>query len=115
MNSGLLVFTFIVLLLIAISLKARIRQYRRAKDWDAISEAKSSPLSQAVLNLVGTAGGIYLSLVLLQTFLEVDLPGQISIGSVTLEPLATLSIALAIAQPFVIHLWSKRRFLFRKI
>lgn len=109
---GLLLFALIVLLLIAISLRERIRwQHMRDKDWDVIGEAKSSPLSQAVLNLVGTAGGIYLSLVLVQTFLEFELPKQVSIGSMALEPLATLSIALAIVQPFAIRLWARRRFL----
>jgi hypothetical protein len=82
----------------------------RDKNWDAIGEAKSSPLSQAIVNLVGTAGGIYLSLVLVQTFLEFDVPRYVHVGGFALEPLATISIALAIAQPFATRLWVGKRY-----
>ena len=81
----------------------------RDKNWDAIGEAKTSPLSQAIVNLVGTAGGIYLSLVLLQTFLEVQTPRSIALAGMDLEPLATISIALAIVQPFVARFLPNKR------
>ncbi len=112
MQFNLLLFVLLVLLAVVLSIRERVRwQTMREKDWDTIGEAKSSPLSRAITGLVGTAGGIYLSLVLLQTFLELAPPQHVHVGDIALEPLATVSIALAIVQPFVLRLWSlKRRF-----
>lgn len=106
----LLLFGLMVLLLFVVSIRERIKwRTMRDKNWDAIGEAKTSPLSQAIINLVGTAGGIYLSLVLLQTFLEVEMPRSIALAGMDLEPLATISIAMAIIQPFTARFWPKRR------
>jgi hypothetical protein len=108
---SVLVFVLIILLLIIISVRERLRwQSMRDKNWDAIGQPKSSPLSQAITGMVGTAGGIYLSLVLMQTFLELEIPRSLQLSGITLEPLATLSIALAIIQPFAMRLWVRRRF-----
>lgn len=104
MKLGLLFFVLIVVLLIVLSVRERVRlMTRRDKDWDTIGEAKSSPLSRALTGLVGTAGGIYLSMVLLQTFLELKVPSDIQLGSIALEPLAAVSIAMAILQPFALR------------
>ena len=106
----LLLFGLMVLLLFVVSIRERIKwRTMRDKNWDAIGEAKTSPLSQAIVNLVGTAGGIYLSLVLMQTFLEVDMPRSIALAGMNLEPLASISFALAIIQPFTARFWPKRR------
>lgn len=100
-----------VLLLVVCSVRERVRQQRyREKDWSTIGEAKSSPLSQAIANLIGVAGGIYLSLMLLCTFIELELPARVRIGSYAIEPLAIISIMLAIGQPFgqrVLQVWRK--------
>lgn len=82
----------------------------REKDWGAIGEGKSSPLSQALANLVGVAGGIYLSLVVIATFMEVQLPERIHLGELSMEPLAAVSILMAVAQPYmqrIISAWRK--------
>jgi len=106
-----LIVGLIVLLLVIFSVKERIYQYRyREKDWATIGESKASPLSQALANLIGVAGGIYLSLVLLCTFIELQLPERVHLGQFSLEPLATISIILALAQPYlqrVIQAWRK--------
>ena len=111
---GLLLFIFVVLLLVLLSIRERVRLMNmRDKNWDSIGEAKSSPLSRALTGLVGTAGGIYLSLVLLQTFLEMDVPQNVYFGSIALEPLAAASITLAIVQPFAVRFFDltrKRRY-----
>nr|WP_092470835.1 hypothetical protein [Desulfotruncus arcticus] len=110
MSITLLLFGLIVLLLVVLSIRERVRwRTMRDKNWDAIGEAKTSPLSQAIVNLVGTAGGIYLSLVLLQTFLEVNMPRSIALAGMDLEPLASIAIALAIIQPFIARFWLKKR------
>ncbi|OPY59094.1 MAG: hypothetical protein A4E55_00463 [Pelotomaculum sp. PtaU1.Bin035] len=110
MSSGI-ILGLIVLLLVIISLRERVHQHRyREKDWGSIGESKSSPLSQAMANLVGVAGGIYISLVLICTFIELQIPARVHLGQFCLEPLATISIILALAQPYlqrVIQSWRR--------
>jgi hypothetical protein len=101
MLSGIILI-IAILLLVSISVRERVLLYRyREKDWSAIGEGKSSPLSQALANLVGVAGGIYLSLVVIATFIEVQLPERIHLGGLSMEPLAAVSILMAIAQPYM--------------
>jgi len=101
MLSGIILIV-VILLLVSISVRERVLLYRyRDKDWSAIGEGRSSPLSQALANLVGVAGGIYLSLVVIATFIEVQLPERIHLGGLSMEPLAAVSILMAIAQPYM--------------
>ncbi|MCG9967754.1 hypothetical protein L9W92_06765 [Pelotomaculum terephthalicicum JT] len=110
MLNGLL-FGTVVLLLVVFSVRERVKQQRyREKDWGVIGESKSSPLSKALTNLIGVAGGIYLSLVLICTFVELQLPARVHLGHYSLEPLAAISIIMALAQPYilkVIQAWRK--------
>jgi len=109
LTTGTLVYGLLVLAL-GLSIKERIRlSLLREKTFDSFPETKASPLSNAVLNLIGLAGGIYLSLVMLLDFLKIQLPSKVAIGQVQVEPLAALSIALAIAQPFILKLFFLRR------
>lgn len=108
MNFSMLLFFFIILILLILSIKERIGwQYMREKNWDTIGTAKASPLSQAITGTVGTAGGIYLSLIILKTFLELDMPDLVYVGSLAMEPLASLSVTLAIIQPFAMRIWNR--------
>ncbi|MCL6446651.1 MAG: hypothetical protein K6U04_00635 [Armatimonadetes bacterium] len=110
MLTGSLVFGLIVLALAGLSIRERVKIHLlRTGSLDSFPETKASPLSRAVLNLVGLAGGIYLSLVMLLEFLKVDLPSRVPLGQVQVEPLAALSIGLAIVQPFVSRLFMLRR------
>jgi hypothetical protein len=68
-------------------------------------ESKASPLSIAVQEIVATAGGIYLSLVMVVSFLKLDLPDKISMLGIFLDPLAFTSILLAIIQPLFFNLF----------
>lgn len=105
MVTGVVIMALVVTLLVVLSVRERMSWHlHRDKSWDEIGELKSSPLSRALTGLVGTAGGIYLSFVLLATFLELRVPETVQLGSVSLEPVATLSIALAIVQPFALRL-----------
>ena len=61
----------------------------------------SSPLAKAVGQLVGIAGGIYLALDLLTTFLSVDIPEQIRTLGFNIDPLAVFSILMALVQPYL--------------
>jgi hypothetical protein len=68
------------------------------------SETKNSLLSTAIAQLVGTAGGIYLSLELLFSFLKIP-ENWWNPSSFIVEPLAVISLVLAIVQPFAIRAW----------
>jgi hypothetical protein len=72
------------------------------------SEPKSSLLSTAIAQLVGTAGGIYLSLELLCSFLRIP-EDWWNPSTFIVEPLAVVSLVLAIVQPFAIRAWAKIR------
>ena len=101
--AGVITFSLAVTVLIILSLKERVRQrYLREKDWGFIGEAKSSRISQALTNLIGVAGGIYLTLVILAAFLELQVPERVTYGQISLEPLAAVSIFISLAQPYFI-------------
>lgn len=88
-------------ILIFLSLKERLKLRRSRKEWDVIGESKSTALSESLAGLVGTAGGIYLSMVMLTTFLELDVPSRVNFSSISLEPMAAISFILAIVSPFI--------------
>ena len=99
--TGSILVAILATLLIFFSVKERLKQNRFRKEWDVIGENKSSPLSESLAALVGTAGGIYLSMVMLTTFLEIDIPSRVNIHTVSLEPMAALSFLLAIISPYI--------------
>lgn len=76
----------------ALKLRMRHNLYRQ-------EQAVNSPLAEAMQQLVGIAGGIYLSLVMLVSFLGIAPPEQICFLDMLLDPLALLSILLACLQP----------------
>ncbi|MGI5902483.1 MAG: hypothetical protein ACOX7U_08495 [Desulfitobacteriia bacterium] len=94
-----------IILLVGIFFSLRTRQkmmmYR--------SEPVPGTLSRAITQLVGTAGGIYLSLELLLTFL--GLPEELWNPSswTYFKPLAALSLLIAILQPYGKKLWDQVR------
>lgn len=74
-------------------LRVRNNQYRQ-------EHVITSPLAEAMSQLVGIAGGIYLSLVMLTGFLGVETPERIRVLNLLMDPLAVVSIVLACVQPF---------------
>ncbi len=102
MSGGVVMFVIVVILAV-FSVRERIRaRLMREKDWGFIGEAKSSQISQALTNLIGVAGGIYLTLVVAATFLELQLPPLVHLGSISMEPLAAISIIISLLQPFAV-------------
>lgn len=100
MFSSVFVFALAVFILLVLSVKERLRNRSlKERAWEGM-ETKSSPLSEALTGLIGTAGGIYLSMVMLFTFMELDVPKKVEFLQIGLEPLAAISFSLAIAQPF---------------
>lgn len=98
---GSIIIGIFVALLVYFSLRERMRIKSYRKEWDVIGDSKTSPLSESLAGLVGTAGGIYLSLVMLTTFLEVQIPSRVSVSVVSVEPMAAISFVLAISSPYI--------------
>ncbi len=90
----------LLLLLFFLALMIKVHHYRSSN-----VEAVASPASRALAELVAVAGGIYLSLVLLVSFLKINLPETITIGQVQVDPLAIVALLVALLQPFLVSLW----------
>ncbi len=75
----------------------RISQYRQ----DIEMKTMASPLSLAIQDLIATAGGIYLSITLLVSFLQIIVPDKVVIFAIEVEPIALISIGLAVLQPII--------------
>lgn len=98
MNIKFIVLALIIMMLLVFSIRERIRRKM------VRSEIIRSPLADALAQVVGTAGGIYISVVMLVNFLELSVPSRVELISIGFEPLASISILIAIVQPFVLRL-----------
>lgn len=101
MKSSVIIF---LMLGIFISVVERVREKRRSEKHDLPEHVKKSPVSEALQELIATAGGIYLSLVLLVSFLQIDLPEEWFILDVGMDPLAFISIIISVIQPLFTRL-----------
>ena len=105
MLSSLIVTILAIIVVFSLRERVRLRRHHlRDKNWDAIGENKTSVMSQSIASMVGTAGGIYLSVVVLFSFLEVELPAKVDLAGMRFEPVAAVSFALALIQPFVLRI-----------
>lgn len=84
------------------SIRLRINRYRQEG-----AAARLSPVSLALQDLVAVAGGIYLSLIMLVSFLKVAVPEKILIFSLEVDPLAFFSLCMGIVQPMILILIKK--------
>lgn len=97
----ILVVLFIALAL-ALSVQQKKALFKKRNQFNQLADAPvSSFLSESLAHLVGVAGGIYLSLTLIVSFLEIDIPGKISVAGITMQPLAMTALALTILQPVI--------------
>ena len=96
----------LLLFLVLTSLSLWLRVARHRNSLDELTPI-ASPLALAVQELVATAGGLYLSIVMLISFLKIDLPEKVTLYTIALDPLALLSMGLAIIQPFFFRLMNK--------
>lgn len=97
--------SIILLFLIALRFKICLNKTRQ-KD---MVESVSTPISQAITQLVGMAGGIYISLVLLTSFLSIETMDKVTIDEFTFDPLALCSILIAVIQPIIQFVIKRRR------
>jgi len=66
--------------------------------------AVSTPFAEALGQVVGMAGGIYLSLMLLCDFLAVELPKKVVVLGNDMDFLALVALALACVQPMILRM-----------
>lgn len=99
-----IVLLLVLLGLIVLSLWLRVRLRRESV---AGVETKSSPVAAAIQELIATAGGVYLAIVALTSFLKLDMPDKVSLMAVGVDPLAVTAIVLAIVQPVFSRLFLK--------
>lgn len=89
----------LILLLLMGSVWLRVYRSRTLLDNAPLLEPKPSPFSTAVQDLVATAGGVYLSMVMVVSFLKLELPDKITVGILSFDPLAMTAIVMAVIQP----------------
>ena len=94
---------FLVLIILALSVWQRAKYFREAVPENKL---KSSPLSLAIQELIAIAGSIYLSLIMLVSFLKLNIPETISIFDLVIDPLAFTAISLAVIQPLFLCLYN---------
>jgi len=95
----------LIVVLIIFAIREKVKQKIKAVPlYDMPEEAKSSPVSQALTELVAIAGGIYIALLLITTFLGLELPDKIKIISVEFDTIAGIALFLALVQPFVLKI-----------
>ena len=91
---------------ILLSGSVALRYLRNVRESARQVEGVSSPMSRAIQATVGYAGGIYMTLVMLVSFLQVKIPDKIAVSEgFAVEPLAFFAVILALVQPFFLMIW----------
>lgn len=105
----LILLGLVILLSLSLVERVRIKRALFTGRKELPVEPRSSPLAAALAELLAIAGGIYLTLLVTVTFLEIEVPPSISVGSISLEPLAAISLFLAILQPWLVRFLPRYR------
>lgn len=103
---GKIFFCLFLLLLFSLAVKTKkgLRKQRSIAELENIIE---SPISFAIAELVAIAGGIYLALILLTTFLKVSMPERLVFFDWSVDYLAAIAILIALLQPICLALYYK--------
>ncbi len=96
-----LILLLVIIGLIVWAIKSRI-DIRRKRITENVETAEASPMSVAIAELVAIAGGIYISLVLIVSFLKMQIPERVYWFNVSLDPLAMIAVIAALLQPIII-------------
>lgn len=104
-----IIFLLVVVILAIISARERQRM-RRLINRSLPEDTVETPFSQALYELVGIAGGIYLALVMLVTFLGLEVPEKVSVSTVRVDPIAIVAVGATILQPLVLRIWYSIKF-----
>jgi len=86
----------------ALSVRRRVRNRVKVLEERADKDVPEtpSPASRAIMELVGLAGGIYIAITALMSFLQINLPDRVSVSGVQIGPIALLALLIAIVQPY---------------
>jgi hypothetical protein len=105
------IFIIVTIILVFLSVLKRIEdKLYRGRSLDT----NPSNFSEGLVNLVGTAGGIYIAIVSLITFLEIELPARIALFGIRIEPMAGISLVIAIFQPYIMSIYHRFTSLFKR-
>lgn len=106
-----IIATLCLLLFILLAVKSKLGLKRRGGFgrgvYDLPTDTKESTFSIAIAELVATAGGIYVSLLLLFTFLDLEVPGKIALMGIQVDTLAGISLGVALLQPILLGIFRK--------
>lgn len=92
------------MIFLTVSVTLRCRRFERISARQV--EGVESPMSRAIQATVGYAGGIYITLVMLASFLQVEVPDKVVVADkIVVEPLAFVAVMLALIQPFFLVIW----------
>lgn len=101
---GLLILVLLIIGSVCLRANSKKRKYRFEGAGFPV-EPSSSFLSEAIVELLAVAGGIYLALVMVAAFLQIDMSQKIVVGAAKLDCLALISLALAFLHPLFNKLW----------
>ena len=93
-----------VIVLVFLSIKSKMHNnYLRSEGETVIN----SPLAEAITELIGISGGIYLALLTAAEFIGLNGDYQVTLGGYCFNALALLAIFLSLIQPITVLLWRK--------
>jgi hypothetical protein len=104
-----LIILLLIIILIYIAVKIKISQQLKRTDFLKVpEEIRLSPFSRALAELIAIAGGIYISLSVLTSFLSLSVPERIELAeNLHLDPLAMIAVIITILQPIVLKIFNK--------
>lgn len=94
----------ILLLLIGASQKVYLKRQKVVKIKTVRRNNNTGLFSNALFELVSAAGGVYISVIMLITFLEIQIPEKWPVLAVSLDPIALVSLILAAIQPIIVRI-----------
>ncbi|RJQ11273.1 MAG: hypothetical protein C4551_01370 [Bacillota bacterium] len=109
---GLTAAAALVVVALVAALAAREKARQKDRELNAIRrrdlpDPRHTPFSQGLVDLVAVAGGIYLSLVMVSSFVGLALPGKVGFLGAEVDPVAAIAVALALVEPFLSRLFEK--------
>lgn len=103
-----IVLMLILVFFICLAIVMKVRSKTMSRSGQAFpAETKESLVSRAIAELVATAGGIYVSLLLAFSFLDLAVPGKITLVGLQIDALAGISLAVALLQPIIVGIIKK--------
>jgi hypothetical protein len=95
-KTGIVVFLFLFAILFSVRRRALILRMKQTNAQEMPFEPAPSPISRAILDLGGIAGGVYIAISALSAFLKLDIPARVTMGEVSFDPVAFVSLSSAI-------------------